>query len=595
MNMGVGNRLKELREEMIREHIGAYIVTSTDPHGSEYVAPRWQGRAWLSGFDGSAGTVVVTEGEAALWTDSRYFIAAAEQLCGTGIQLMREGQKETPTIAEWIGRQLKDNSLKEVAIDGSCIAKADCDALQSELRSNGGLTLRTNIDLLNRIWTDRPSMPHEPIIVHPLEFAGETIDSKIARLRRQLIRLHADGMLMTALDDIAWTLNLRGQDIACNPVFMAYLIVSSQEVWLYTDPSRLSAEARQQLDEAHISVYNYNNVAEGLSHYPDYNILIDAGSASVSLCNSAKDLHVIYAPSPIQTMKAVKNEAEISGFRAAMERDGVAMVRFLMWIEKSIGHERISELTADAKLTELKQQQKGYRGKSFDTIMAYASHAAIVHYEADETSDVELEPHGFVLLDHGTQYDCGTTDCTRTIPLGPLSDDERRVYTLVLKGHLALQDLKFPSGAAGTQLDAIAREPMWRHAMNFGHGTGHGVGAYLCVHEGPHQIRQQWKPAPIVAGMTVTDEPGIYLEGRFGVRIENTLIAKHYQTSEFGDFLGFEPLTLCPIATAPIVSDMLTDTDRKRLNDYHYMVFTRLAPLLNDDEKVWLANATKAI
>lgn len=595
METAILQRLSMLREEMQREGIGAVIVGSSDPHGSEYVAPRWQGRAWISGFDGSAGTAVVTLSSAALWTDSRYFIAAAEQLSGTTFQLMRDGLSDTPTIAEWLGSQLSESSTKEVAIDGQCLSKTEFDALTIELRQHGGLTLRSNIDFLERIWKDRPAMPAEPVRVHPLEFAGETTSSKIGRIRRQLIRLHADGMLMTALDEIAWTLNLRGQDIHCNPVFMAYLIITSSKAWLYTDASRLSIEAKAQLEETGIDVYPYDKVSEGLLHYPDYSILIDPNTANVSLCRAVRDTTVIYAPSPVVMMKAVKNQAEIAGFHTAMKRDGVAMVRFLMWLEQTIGHERISELTADDKLTELKRQQKGYRGKSFDTIMAYASHAAIVHYEADSQSDIELEPHGFVLLDHGTQYDCGTTDCTRTIPLGPITEEERRVYTLVLKGNLDLLDLKFPSGAAGTQLDAIARAAMWREAMNFGHGTGHGVGAYLCVHEGPHQIRQQWKPAPLLAGMTVTDEPGIYLEGRFGVRIENTLIVKEYQSSEFGDFLEFESLTLCPISVAAIDINMLTDREIFLLNDYHDQVRQTLSPLLNDDEREWLDHATKPI
>jgi len=308
-----------------------------------------------------------------------------------------------------------------------------------------------------------------------------------------------------------------------------------------------------------------------------------------------KDTVVVCGQSPVVMMKAVKNAAEMDGFRTAMLRDGVAMTRFLMWLEQSIGKERISEMSADAKLTELKRQQEGYIGKSFGTIMAYASHAAIVHYEADSQSDAELEPRGLLLLDHGTQYDQGTTDCTRTIPLGPLSDEERRVYTLVLKGHLALQDLKFPSGASGTQLDAIAREPLWREAMNYGHGTGHGVGACLCVHEGPHQIRQQWKPAPILAGMTVTDEPGIYLEGRFGVRIENTLEVRPYREGEFGSFLEFAPLTLCPIATAPIVRELFTERDAMLLNAYHERVRRELSPFLSDDERDWLSRATAPI
>ena len=591
----IAERLALLREEMRREHLSAFIFPSADPHMSEYVPSRWEGRKWISGFDGSAGTAVVTMHGAALWTDSRYFIAAEQQLSGTEFRLMRERMAGTPSIAEWIAASLNDSDGSEVGIDGMCVAHSEACQMEAELRRMGGITLRTNLDILNRIWTDRPSVPTSPITLHPMEYAGESTASKLARLRSELTRLGAGGMLMTQLDDIAWTLNLRGTDVHCTPVFVAWLLIDEERTTLFTHPQKLTPEVTAYLHSEGIDTDSYDHIVAAMKNYSAYTMLIDPDTTNTVLAEVRGHYHTIAAPSPVPAMKAVKNSTECDGFRHAMLRDGVAMVQFLKWLEEAVPQGGVSELSAADKLRALRAQQPLFRDLSFDTIAAYGKHGAIVHYEPTPDSDVPLQPEGLLLLDSGAQYLDGTTDITRTIALGDITDEERHVYTLVLKGHLSLQSLCFPRSAAGTQLDAVARTAMWRCGMNFMHGTGHGVGSYLSVHEGPHQIRQEYRPAPLVEGMTVTDEPGLYLEGRFGVRIENTLLTVPHLTTEFGQFLKFEPLTLCPIDTKPIIVSMLNDDEREALNAYHQMVYDRLAPMLNDDERQWLAGKTKAI
>ena len=595
MKETISNRLAAVREVMRREHLAAFVFPSTDPHNSEYVPDHWKGREWISGFDGSAGTAVVTMTSAALWTDSRYFIAAAEQLGGTEFVLMKERLPETPTVAQWLGEQLRDSDSKEVGIDGMTCAYSMVEGLIGELRKAGGLTLRTNLDILAQVWTDRPPVPLNEVVVQPLNLAGEPAREKISRIRQALRGQHADGMLVTALDDIAWTLNLRGSDVHCNPVFVAYLLISSTKATLFVDRRKLTAEALASLKEAGIDVDDYGNVQKGLKDYFEYNILLDPDSVNYTLYKAASSHRVVAAASPVPAMKAVKNDAEIAGFHEAMLRDGIAMTKFLAWLLPAVESGGQTEMSVDSKLTSLRAEQPMYRGLSFDTIAAYEEHGAIVHYEATPETDVPLRPEGLLLLDSGAQYEDGTTDITRTIALGPVSEEQRRVYTLVLKGHIQLQLLKFPYGASGTQLDALARKDMWREGYNYMHGTGHGVGSYLNVHEGPHQIRQEYKPEPMRAGMTVTDEPGIYLAGRFGVRIENTLLTVPYKETEFGQFLQFETLTLCPIDTTPIVREMLTDEETEWLNAYHRTVFERISPHLNDEEKAWLATACKEI
>ena len=593
----IKDRIEALRELMRREGIAACIFPSTDPHNSEYVADHWKGREWISGFNGSAGTAVVTMRSAALWTDSRYFIAAVQQLEGSEFVLMKEKIDGTPTIAEWIGREvLAEGGSTEVAIDGWCASEASVKALRDDLRRHGGLTLRTNLDPLGRIWTDRPPLPLNKVEIQPMEYAGEAAADKLKRLRRRLHEEHhADGLLVAALDDIAWLLNLRGSDIHCNPVFVAYLLIASDRATLYVDHRKITAEVEVNLRGQGVLTDDYNRVGDGLKDYFEYTILLDPDEVNTVLYHKPERPKIISATSPVAAMKAVKNPFEIEGFRGAMLRDGVAMVKFLSQLDEMVAEGTLTEIGVDKTLTRLRAMQPLYKGLSFDTIAAYGAHAAIVHYEATPETDVCIEPCGMILIDSGAQYQDGTTDITRTIALGPLSEEERLAYTLVLKGHIQLQMLKFPKGASGTQLDAIARHDMWSYGYNYLHGTGHGVGSYLNVHEGPHQIRMEYRGAPLVAGMTVTDEPGIYAEDRFGVRIENTLLVIPYKKTEFGEFLQFEPLTLCPIDTRPVITDMLTSEEISWLNAYHATVRERLLPHLTTVEQQWLNAATAEI
>ena len=598
--MNINQRLEDLREVMRREHLAAFIFPSTDPHQSEYVADHWKGREFISGFNGSAGTAVVTMDSAALWTDSRYFLAAEEQLRGTAFQLMKLKIDGTPTIPEWIGRVCGAGA--EVAVDGWCSSANSVKELITELRRQGGITLRTNLDPLAQIWTGRPPVPESPVEIYPLAYAGEAAREKIVRIRETLRKRHADGMLMASLDDIAWTLNLRGTDVHCNPVFVSYLLISSKDVTLYINNKKLTAEVLAYLKTEGVKVDAYDNVKNGLKDYFEYNILLDPDEVNYTLYEVVKrqesgvrsPVGIVEEESPVKRMKTIKNEREIAGFRLAMLKDGIAMTKFLKWLDSQEPFS-LTELSVSDKLEALRSEQPLYRDISFDTIAAYQAHGAIVHYAPTPETDIPLKPEGFLLLDSGAQYLDGTTDITRTIPLGPLTEEQKRIYTLVLKGHIQIELCKFPSGASGTQLDILARQALWREGLNYLHGTGHGVGLYLNVHEGPHQIRMEWKPAPLVAGMTVTDEPGIYLAGKFGVRIENTLLVTPYKETEFGKFLQFVSLTLCPIDKSPIISEMMTVEEVTWLNDYHQMVFDRLSPYLSDDETNWLREACAPI
>ncbi len=593
--MSISQRLSDLRELMQREHLSAFIFPSTDPHQGEYVPDHWKGREFISGFNGSAGTAVVTMTSAALWTDSRYFIAAEEQLRDTEYQLMKLKIEGTPTIAEWIGKECGPGA--EVAIDGLCSSANSVKELIADLRKQGGITLRTNLDPLKTIWSDRPPIPDSPVELYPMKYAGEMALDKIARVRKALRERHADGMLMSSLDDIAWTLNLRGSDVHCNPVFVSYLLISSKDVTLYIDAKKLTPEIQTYLKAEGVGVAPYEDIGNGLKNYFEYNILLDPDEVNYTLYKSVTR-EIIEEESPVKRMKTIKNATEIAGFRSAMLKDGIAMVKFLKWLSNYIGRPEITQLTEisiDQKLTSLRAEQPLYRDISFDTIAGYGAHGAIVHYEATPETDIPLQPEGLLLLDSGAQYLDGTTDITRTIALGPLTDEQKLVYTLVLKGHIQIELCKFPSGSSGTQIDILARKDMWREGLNYLHGTGHGVGTYLNVHEGPHQFRMEWKPAPLVEGMTITDEPGIYLAGKFGVRIENTLIITPYKETEFGKFLQFESLTLCPIDKTPIIKEMLLQEETDWLNAYHQRVFDTLSPHLDADEVAWLKEACSAL
>lgn len=592
MKQTIQERLTILRQVMKEQGIHAFIFPSSDPHNSEYVAEHWKGREWISGFNGSAGTAVVTLKHAALWTDSRYFIAAAEQLAGTEYLLMKDRLPDTPSISEWIVQELSDYENPVVGVDGTVNTYASLCELMNELNI---ATFVTNLDPLATVWKDRPSIPNDKIVLHPLEYAGESTTSKINRIREYLQAHHADGLLITALDEIAWTLNLRGKDVHCNPVFVSYLLISQDSVTFFVNGEKLPDDVRNYLLDEAVSVEPYEAVLDKVKGYKGRRLLMDPTSVNYNLVTAVDKTKRILGVSPIPMMKAVKNKTEQDGFRAAMLRDGIAMVKFLAWLKPAVEAGGQTEITLDEHLTALRAEQPLFKGISFDTIVGYEAHGAIVHYEATPETDIPVKPYGLVLIDSGAQYQDGTTDITRTIALGSLTEEQRRVYTLVLKGHIQLDMCRFPDGACGSQIDAIARESMWREGYNYMHGTGHGVGSYLNVHEGPHQIRMEWRPAPLHAGMTVTDEPGLYLEGKFGVRIENTLLIVPAETTPFGNFLKFETLTLAPIDTTPIIQDMLTPEELTWLNNYHHRVYETLSPYLEKNEKKWLEEATRPL
>ena len=579
---------------MKQRGLAAFIVPSTDAHASEYVPRHWASRAWISGFDGSAGTAVVTLDAAALWTDSRYFLAAAEQLEGTPFQLMKERVAGTPTIAQWLLQTLPPAS--RVGLDGWVNTGAEVSALADELAA-GGMSLCVDEDPFADLWTDRPALPLRPVEVQPIEYAGEEMEAKLARLRTALSEAGADAMVVTALDEVAWLTNLRGTDVHCNPVFVAYAMVLPDALHLFIDTGKLTESVKSYLAARSVSLHAYTDLLPFLTSLPACRLLVPpSANARLEAAARSAGFDVVEAASPIASMKAVKNEAEVAGFRRAMLRDGVALVRFLRRLRPAVEAGGMTEMGVDRLLTSLRAEQALFRDISFDTIAGYADHGAIVHYEATPETDRPLRPEGLLLLDSGAQYQDGTTDITRTLALGPTTAEERHVYTLVLKAHISLARLVFPSGSSGTQLDLAARRPLWQEGYNFGHGTGHGVGSYLNVHEGPHQIRMNWMPAPITAGMTVTNEPGLYLAGRFGVRIENILLAVPHLETEFGTFLRFETLTLCPIDTAPIERELLEPAEIEWLNTYHRRVRNELLPLLDDEaDRRWLIDATQPL
>ncbi len=590
-NESITCRVEKLRGYMKKKKLDAFIIPSNDPHMSEYTPAHWQCRQWISGFNGSAGTAVVTLEKAALWTDSRYFLAAGQQLEGTPFTLMKDGLSDTPSIGTWLAETLSENA--KAGIDGSLCTPAMLKMLESEL-SPRGISAELCEDPFNEVWNNRPELPTDKIEVHPLKYAGESAADKIHRLLGKARENGCDAMLLTALDEIAWTLNLRGNDVECNPVFVSYLLLSDRQNVLFVNPAKVSDEVREHLSLSGVETMSYTAVADAVKNLHACRTMI-SNKANCAIKSLFNDGECVIMPSIAEEMKAVKNSAEIAGFHSAMLRDGVAMVTFLSRLKSEV-KKGITEMGVDRLLTSLRAEQELYRGLSFATIAAYGAHGAIVHYEADEHSDVKLEPHGFILIDSGAQYSDGTTDITRTISLGNPTEEEKKIYTLVLKGHIALSECVFPDGASGTQIDCAARYAMWQHFLNYGHGTGHGVGSYLSVHEGPHQIRMNYMPAPLRAGMTVTDEPGIYCEGKFGVRTENTLLIVPAGESQFGKFLKFEPLTLCPIDTAPIDLGLMTDKELQWLNDYHETVRQRLTPLIKDGAvKEWLADATKPI
>ena len=592
----IKNRLAELRLEMAARQLSAFIIPSTDPHSGEYVPEHWETRKWISGFTGSAGTAVITLEDAGLWTDSRYFIQAEEQLEGTGIRLFKDRLPETPSIDEWLGSILKKGD--KVGIDGWVNSHQEAHALRNGLAESGLELVTMTEDIFDALWKDRPSLPKTPIFILDETRTGASCTEKIKRIQEAIAQNGASAIILSALDEIAWTLNLRGSDVHCNPVFISYLLISKEGHTLYILEEKITDEVRAYLDKHQVGIKTYSQLAEDLFAFKSNRegVLQISPLANEALYDlSSQYADTLIASSPVALMKAVKNETEQAGFRKAMERDGVALVKFLRWLEGAVPAGNESEVSIDKKLYDFRAQQEDFKGISFDTIAGYKEHAAIVHYEATPETDIPLKPEGLLLLDSGAQYLDGTTDITRTFALGPLTDEEKTDYTLVLKGHLQLQNAHFPAGTCGTQLDVLARSAMWKCGINYMHGTGHGIGHFLCVHEGPHQIRMNHMPTLLEPGMIVTDEPGIYKAGRHGIRIENTLLIVPAQETEFGKFYKFEPLTLCPIDKKAIAIEIITDEELVWLNEYHQMVYDRLCPFLSEEENVWLKEATSPL
>ncbi len=593
----IARRTALLRKTMQEEGLAGFIIPTGDPHNSEYTPEYWKIREWLTGFNGSAGTAVVLEDKAALWTDSRYWLAAEECLENTPFKLMREGQGGTPTIAEWLNENLPDNGT--VGFVGEMVALDFCDEIEENLRKD--IFLVPQSDIFNELWDGRPALSESPLTIMSDTLAGSTVDEKFKQVRKAL-KLDETGVYFLANDlaDIAYALNLRGSDIPYNPFFVSYLLIGRDDAVLFINPKKITSEVEAHLAKYKVRIEAYDETACILADMENIRLKLPQG-INVEMGEIIDNLGIAteYIGSPLLNMRAVKNTAEQAGFRDAMLHDGRALVRFRRWLDEAVKRGGETEISIDRKLTALRAEEDGFAGLSFETIAAYAGHGAIVHYEATPQTDAPLQAKGLLLLDTGAHYKNGTTDITRTIALGETTEEERRIYTLVLKGHIALSNCQFPEGTNGLQLDLAARYAMWKEGYDFGHGTGHGVGTRLGVHEGPHQIRKDKRACTQVAleeGMTVTNEPGIYIAGRFGVRIENVLLVERGMTTGFGSFLRFETLTLCPIDTAPIELSMLNKDEAEWLNDYHTLVRERILPTLSDEkDRAWLIDATKPL
>lgn len=593
MNTTIQERIRALRAWMKQAGVEAFVIPSTDPHLSEYVAPHWQSREWISGFTGSAGTVVVTLEKAGLWTDSRYFLQAASQLEGTGIDLYKEMLPETPSIPTFLCTELQEGQT--VGIDGTVFSTEAARSLKEELAA-ARIAVKSLPDPMDDIWTDRPPLPQAPAFIHELKYAGRTCAQKLEAVRAEMRRAGAQCLLLSALDEIAWTLNLRGSDVHCNPVVVSYLLIGEQEACYFIEPQKLTSSVRAYLEENGVACLPYADILAHLQELPAGSLMLEPGKTNYAVRSAIpQQCRVIEAASPVALLKAVRNEQEIAGLRQAMQRDGVALVKFLKWLEEAVPQGYETEISIDRKLHELRAAQPLYMGESFDTIAGYGAHAAIVHYEATPETDIPLEPRGFLLLDSGAQYLDGTTDITRTIALGPLTDEEKTDYTLILKGHIDLAMAVFPEGTRGAQLDVLARMPIWQHRMNFLHGTGHGVGHFLNVHEGPQSIRMNENPVTLHAGMLTSNEPGVYKAGSHGIRTENLVLTVPAGEGLFGRYLKFETVTLCPICTRGIVRELLTPAEIDWLNQYHRRVYEQLSPSLDEDERLWLEKACKSI
>ena len=593
MNSTINNRIAALRAHIAQEQIQAFIIPSTDPHLSEYVAPHWQSREWISGFTGSAGTVGVTAKDAGLWTDSRYFLQAARQLEGTCITLYKEMLPETPNIPEFLSAHLQEGDC--VGIDGKMFSAEEVEHLQKELKKSG-IRIKSIADPIQLLWTDRPAMPLAPAFVYDTKYAGMSFTEKLPAVRQAMEAAGADSLLLSALDEIAWLLNIRGNDVHCNPVVVSYLLIEKDKVNYFVQPQKVTPELTEYFNVNGISVHPYEEIGDYLNSFNAHSILMNPAKTNYAIYSAIRPgCLIINGASPVALLKAIRNKQEIAGIHAAMQRDGVALVKFLKWLDEAVPAGKETEISVDKKLHTFRAAQPLYMGESFDTIAGYKEHGAIVHYEATPETDVTLKSEGFLLLDSGAQYLDGTTDITRTIALGPLTEEEKTDYTLILKGHIALAMAVFPEGTRGAQLDVLARMPIWKERMNYLHGTGHGVGHFLNVHEGPQSIRMNENPVALQPGMVTSNEPGVYKAGSHGIRTENLVLTVPAGEGMFGKYLKFETLTLCPICRKGIIKELLTAEEIGWLNDYHRTVYEKLSPDLNNDEREWLKEACKAV
>ena len=593
MKTNIPERIAALREAMKQQKVDAYIIPSSDPHLSEYPADRWKSREWISGFTGSAGTVVVTAKDAGLWTDSRYFLQAARQLESTCITLYKEMLPETPNIPEFLSAHLQEGDC--VGIDGKMFSAEEVEHLQKELKKSG-IRIKSIADPMQLLWTDRPAMPLAPAFVYDTKYAGMSFTEKLPAVRQAMEAAGADSLLLSALDEIAWLLNIRGNDVHCNPVVVSYLLIEKDKVNYFIQPQKVTPELAEYFSANGISVHPYEEIGDYLNSFNAHSILMNPAKTNYAIYSAIRPgCLIINGASPVALLKAIRNKQEIAGIHAAMQRDGVALVKFLKWLDEAVPAGKETEISVDKKLHTFRAAQPLYMGESFDTIAGYKEHGAIVHYEATPETDVTLKPEGFLLLDSGAQYLDGTTDITRTIALGPLTEEEKTDYTLILKGHIALAMAVFPEGTRGAQLDVLARMPIWKERMNYLHGTGHGVGHFLNVHEGPQSIRMNENPVALQPGMVTSNEPGVYKAGSHGIRTENLVLTVPAGEGMFGKYLKFETLTLCPICRKGIIKELLTAEEIGWLNDYHRTVYEKLSPDLNNDEKEWLKEACKAV
>lgn len=590
--MNINSRIESLRKVMKEKHIDAFIIPSSDNHGSEYVSEYFRVRAWISGFTGSAGTVVITLKEAHLWTDGRYFLQAADQIKESEFVLERMGEPGVKTYTQWIVDNLSSGDT--VSFNGKVLTTYELHELEGAFKEKS-INIRPEEDIFNELWNDRPTMPREKVFIHEVKYAGKTLLEKLSQVRDELQRESVDNFLLASLDDIAWLLNLRGNDVKCNPVFLSYLLLKKESCTLYIDKEKLDNKVITYLNENGVEIKEYEDIINDLKKLSG-SIVFDPSKTNVWLASSIPSGVNIKEEKAITTLlKAKKNKVELKNIENAHVKDGIAMVKFLKWLDENVGKEEITEISASDKLEAFRAEGDEFVEISFDTIAGYGEHGAIIHYKATEDTNVKLQPKGLFLVDSGAQYLDGTTDITRTIALGDLTQEEKDDYTLVLKGHLNLGNALFLEGTQGCRLDILARRALWNRGLDFKHGTGHGVGYFLSVHEGPQQIRKDLSSVELEEGMVISNEPGIYRGGSHGVRIENLIAVEYRAENEFGKFMGFKEFTLCPYELRAINKELLNSEEIQWINDYHKKVFNTLSPYLNEDETAWLKNATKSI